>query len=127
MACKFIKKETLGQVFFCEYCEILKNTNFYRTPLVARSFWKNKNNKFKIPNVYGHNNSDWKWVYHTLFFSNSHNKDKNLFLNPKMCFAREMFSSSPLLSAKTKLASSAPLIFEKLETIKVELWLQYIQ
>ena len=27
-ACNFIKKETLGQVFSCEFCEILKNTIF---------------------------------------------------------------------------------------------------
>ena len=32
-ACNFIKKETLAQVFSCEYCEIPKNTFFYRTPL----------------------------------------------------------------------------------------------
>ena len=31
------KKETLTQVFSCELCEILKNTFFYRTPLVAAS------------------------------------------------------------------------------------------
>ena len=34
-ACNFIKKETLAQVFSCEFCEISKNTFFYRTPLVA--------------------------------------------------------------------------------------------
>ena len=31
--CKFIKKETLAQVFSCEFCEISKNTFSYRTPL----------------------------------------------------------------------------------------------
>ena len=36
-ACIFIKKETLAQVFFCEFWEISKNTFFYRTPLVAAS------------------------------------------------------------------------------------------
>ena len=36
-ACKFIKKETLAQVPSCEFCEISKNTFFYRTPLVAAS------------------------------------------------------------------------------------------
>ena len=39
----FIKKETVTQVFFCEFCKIFKNTFFYRTPLVAASacwcFW----------------------------------------------------------------------------------------
>ena len=32
----FIKKETLAQVFSCEFCEI-SNTFFHRTPLVAAS------------------------------------------------------------------------------------------
>ena len=36
-ACIFIKKETLPQVFSCEFCEISKNTFFYRTTLVAAS------------------------------------------------------------------------------------------
>ena len=36
-ACNFIKKETLVQVFSCEFCEIYKNTLYYRTPLVAAS------------------------------------------------------------------------------------------
>ena len=34
-ACNFIKKESLAQVFLCEFCEISKNTFFYRTALVA--------------------------------------------------------------------------------------------
>ena len=33
----FIKKETLAEVFSCEFCETIKNTYFYRTPLVAAS------------------------------------------------------------------------------------------
>ena len=37
----FIKKKTLAQVFFCEFCEISKNTFFYRTPLVAASILVN--------------------------------------------------------------------------------------
>ena len=32
-----IKKETLAQVFFCEFCEVFKNTIFPRTPPVAAS------------------------------------------------------------------------------------------
>ena len=32
-----IKKETLAQVFSCEYCEISKNTFSYRAPPVAAS------------------------------------------------------------------------------------------
>ena len=51
-ACNFIKRETLARVFSCEFCEISKNTFFYRTPLVAASEQKvmnliNKNNKKK--------------------------------------------------------------------------------
>ena len=36
-ACNFTKKETLAQVFSCEFCEISKNTFYYRTRLVAAS------------------------------------------------------------------------------------------
>ena len=36
-ACNFTNKETLAQVFFSEFCEIFKNTFFYRTPPVAAS------------------------------------------------------------------------------------------
>ena len=36
-ACNFIKKETLAQVFSCEFCEISKDTFLQRTPLVAAS------------------------------------------------------------------------------------------
>ena len=36
-ACNFIKKETLAQLFSCEFCEFFKNTFFYRTALVAAS------------------------------------------------------------------------------------------
>ena len=34
-ACNFIKKETLAQVFSCEFCETFKNAFFCKTPLVA--------------------------------------------------------------------------------------------
>ena len=37
LPCNFIKKEALAQVFSCEFCEISKNTFFYRTPQVAAS------------------------------------------------------------------------------------------
>ena len=36
-ACYFVKKETLAQVFSCEFCEISKNTFSYRTSPVAAS------------------------------------------------------------------------------------------
>ena len=35
MPATLLKKETLAQVFYCEFCEISKNTFFHRTPLVA--------------------------------------------------------------------------------------------
>ena len=37
--CNFIKKETLAQVFSCEFCEISKKKKIilHRTPLVAAS------------------------------------------------------------------------------------------
>ena len=37
LACNFIKKETLAQVFSCEFCEISKNIFSYRTSLVSAS------------------------------------------------------------------------------------------
>ena len=33
----FIKKETLGQVFSCEFCQTSKNTFSYRTPPLGAS------------------------------------------------------------------------------------------
>ena len=36
-ACNFIKKDTLAQVFSCEFCEIFKDSYFYRSPPVAAS------------------------------------------------------------------------------------------
>ena len=35
--CNFIKKETLVQVFSCNFCKISKKTFSYRTPLVTAS------------------------------------------------------------------------------------------
>ena len=36
-ACNFIQKETLGQVYSCQFCEISKCTFSYRTPAMAAS------------------------------------------------------------------------------------------
>ena len=36
-ACNFIEKETLAWVFSCEFCEISKNTFFYRIPFMTVS------------------------------------------------------------------------------------------
>ena len=35
----FIKKETLAQVFSCEFCDISKNTFLHRTPPVGGCFY----------------------------------------------------------------------------------------
>ena len=35
--CNFFEKETLAQVFPCEFWEVFKNNYFHRTPLVAAS------------------------------------------------------------------------------------------
>ena len=40
LACNFIKKETLAQVFSCEYSEICKNIFFNRTSSVPACFFK---------------------------------------------------------------------------------------
>ena len=49
-ACNFIKKETLAQMFSCEFCEISNNTVFYRAPPVAASVVRRntKHKKMKI-------------------------------------------------------------------------------
>ena len=39
-ACNFIKKETLEEVFSCEFCEISKYTFSYRTPFLTEHFWE---------------------------------------------------------------------------------------
>ena len=49
-ACNFIIKETLSQLFSCEFCEILKNTFLHRTPLVAS--FVNKIDFIVIPCLY---------------------------------------------------------------------------
>ena len=37
--CNFIKKETLAQVFFCEFCEISQNAFSYRTRFLTEHLW----------------------------------------------------------------------------------------
>ena len=54
-ACNVIKKETLAQVFSCEFCEIFKITFLYRTPPVAAS-------------VVAHVYLQW-WKHHLALFS----------------------------------------------------------
>ena len=46
VTCNFTKKESLAQVFFCQFCEVFKNRFFYRSLQVVasvistRSIWK---------------------------------------------------------------------------------------
>ena len=40
--CNFIEKETLAEVFSCEFCEISKNIFYYRTLLVAASSFQDR-------------------------------------------------------------------------------------
>ena len=42
-ACNFIKKETLSQVFSCEFCKIFKNTLFTEHLRTTASEWKRSN------------------------------------------------------------------------------------
>ena len=46
--CNFIKKETMGQVFSSKFCEISKNTFFYRAPPVVASVnsWHTKSSGY---------------------------------------------------------------------------------
>ena len=44
VACNFIKKETMTQVFSCEICEISKSTFSYRTSPMATSAVSRQNN-----------------------------------------------------------------------------------
>ena len=47
-ACNFIKKETLAQVFSCEFCEISKNTFFTEHLLATASSLSNENTQDEI-------------------------------------------------------------------------------
>ena len=51
----FIKKESLAQVFSCEFCEFSKNTYFYRTPPVAALFHEKK-----LPVLY---EKEWQVIF----------------------------------------------------------------
>ena len=56
-ACNFIKKETVAQVFSCEFCEISKNTFVYGVP----SFSGKRDNFFLSSTLFR------KWDYHRYF------------------------------------------------------------
>ena len=51
---RLYRRETLAQVSSCEFCEISKNTFYYRTPLVAASDYTKYDFMFQnINNVMG--------------------------------------------------------------------------
>ena len=50
--CNFIKKETLEQVFSCEFCQISKNTFLHGTPLVSASVYLKKMSTLFVENSY---------------------------------------------------------------------------
>ena len=47
-ACNFIKKETLKRVFFCEFCEIFKNTYFVGHLIAKGYVWTTLTKDIKI-------------------------------------------------------------------------------
>ena len=51
-ACNFIKNVTLAQVIFCEFCQISKDTFFYRTPPAAASVHFTKYGLIQLGNPY---------------------------------------------------------------------------
>ena len=58
----FFQKAALAQVFFCEFCDISKNTFSHRTPPVATSEWSTvmfENYFFKKED---HNPGNFQWV-----------------------------------------------------------------
>ena len=50
-SCNFIRKESLAQVFSCEFCVISKNTFSYRTPLAAASVQNHDNDSIHYLNL----------------------------------------------------------------------------
>ena len=66
-ACNFIKKETLAQLFSCEFCDIFENAFFYRTTLVVASaniktrFQNHINQYFLKSEIFINANIVWNW------------------------------------------------------------------
>ena len=72
LICNFIKKETLAQVFSCEFCEISKNT-FYTEHLRATAFGESNNNLFSelLLHFHGESTVYAKLILHFYGFSNT--------------------------------------------------------
>ena len=66
-ACNFIKKETLAQLFSCEFCDIFKNAFFYRTTLVVvsaniKTRFQNHINQYVVKSqIFINANIVWNW------------------------------------------------------------------
>ena len=68
--CKFIKKETLAQVFSCAFCEISKKTFYYRTPLVAASVSSNDHSSLDIIRLIQREfQFSWKTMFSSTFLA----------------------------------------------------------
>ena len=96
-ACNFIKKETLAQVFSCEFCEISKNTFSYRAPLVTASansllWWSKWNN--------------WPWCFFKLVRLLSRDlkllRCLVLFLFPMLVLVQSFFKPMVVCNDKNK-------------------------
>ena len=61
------KKETLAQMFYCEFCEISKNTFFYRAPPVALSEDNTIQSSISVYFVIAW--GSYYWILETLLFA----------------------------------------------------------
>ena len=73
-ACKFINKDTLTQVFFCEICEISQNTFSYRTaPVIAFGKMQfQRVTKVKVINSKMEGCENWIMKYFGLLIKSKH-------------------------------------------------------
>ena len=65
VAWSFIKKETLANVFSCEFCEISKNTFFTEQLRATASVWSNTLKGYNLLTLYPYSsaNSYSKWAF----------------------------------------------------------------
>ena len=71
-ACNFIERETLAQVFPCEFCKISKSTFCYRAPSVAASVFNYIKKRFQ----------------QLLTFENNFFREQSRWLLLKLCYQR---------------------------------------
>ena len=63
LPCNFVKKQTLSQVFSCEFCEISKENLSYRTPPMTASVWTSY-----ISSIYILCLGEWGWRFLSLIY-----------------------------------------------------------